>query len=152
MPEWVEEWESISKMVETWDEGGGKLSLSDSTANALIITLRCTANLIEELLFEGYRFVLTAKFQTDPLERRFSRYRQMNGGRFLVGLREVTTTEKIIKITQILKAEMNSWELKPSNEKETEINAFKSELETIKEEIMNCELQKDVCLSVCLSV
>ena len=39
-----------------------------------------------------------------------------------------------------LKAEMNSWELKPSNEKETEINAFKSELETIKEEIINCEL------------
>ena len=33
--------------------------------------------------------------------------------------------------------------MKPSNEKETEINAFKSELETIKEEIMNCELQKD---------
>ena len=100
MPKWVEEWESISKMVETLDEGGGKLSLSDSTANALIITLRCTANQIEELLSEGYRFVLTAKFQTDPLERRFSRYRQMNGGRFLVGLREVTTTEKIIKITQ----------------------------------------------------
>ena len=126
MPEMVEEWESISKMVETWDEGGGKLSLSDSTANALIITLRCTANLIEELLLEGYRSVLTANFQTDPLESRFSRYRQMNGGRFLVGLREVTTTEKIIKITQILKAEMNFWELKPSNEKETEINAFKS--------------------------
>ena len=46
MPEMVEEWESISKMVETWDEGGGKLSLSDSTADALIITFRCTANRI----------------------------------------------------------------------------------------------------------
>ena len=54
MPELVEEWESISKMVETWDEGGGKLSLSDSTAYAIIITLRCTANLIEELLLEAY--------------------------------------------------------------------------------------------------
>ena len=69
MPELVEEWESISKMVETWDEGGSKLSLSDTTANALIITLRCTAYLIEELLSEGYRFVLAAKFQTYPLER-----------------------------------------------------------------------------------
>ncbi|XP_065671816.1 uncharacterized protein LOC136089688 [Hydra vulgaris] len=33
--------------------------------------------------------------QTDPLELRFSNYRQMNGGRFFIGLRELETFELI---------------------------------------------------------
>ena len=50
--------------------------------------------LIEDLLSEGYEYVLTSRFQSDPLERRFSQYHQMSGGRFLVGLREVNSSEK----------------------------------------------------------
>ena len=45
--------------------------------------------LIDELLEEDYDFVLVGRMQTDPLERRFSQYRQMSGGRFLVGFGEV---------------------------------------------------------------
>ena len=59
------------------------------TSHALITTLRYTASLIEDLLREGYSYVLTARFQTDLLKRRFLRYRQMSGGRFLIGLREL---------------------------------------------------------------
>ena len=113
-------------MVETWVGGcDKKFSLSDSRAHALIVTLRCTANLIEELLADGFRYVLTARFQTDPLERRFSRYRQMSGGRFLVGLREVETTEKIIKITQLLKEDLNFWELEKCEESNEETGVQK---------------------------
>ena len=51
--------------------------------------------LIHDLLTEGYEYVMTAKFQSDLLEHRFSQFRQMSGGRFLVSLREVLNFERI---------------------------------------------------------
>ena len=41
---------------------------------------------------------MTSRFQSDPLERRFGQYRLMIGGRFLVVLREATSSEKVIKL------------------------------------------------------
>ena len=35
--------------------------------------------LIDELLNDGYDFILTARLQSDPIERRFSQCRQMSG-------------------------------------------------------------------------
>ena len=52
------------------------MRLSKQTSSALITTLRATANLIQDLLNENYFYVLTARFQSDPLERHFSKYRQ----------------------------------------------------------------------------
>ena len=46
---------------------------------ALIQTAKCQAALIEDLLSEGYSYVLTASLQSDPLERRYGQYRQMSG-------------------------------------------------------------------------
>ena len=39
------------------------------------------------------------------MERRFGLYRQMSGGRFLVRLREATSSEKIIKLKALLKGD-----------------------------------------------
>ena len=64
----------------------------------MIQTLRCQAALIQDLLTEGYKFVLTARFQSDPLERRYGQYRQMSGGRFLVSAKDVNRSENILKI------------------------------------------------------
>ena len=64
--------------------------------------------LIEELLDEGYRYILTSRFQSDPLERRFGQYRQMGGGRFLVGLRDVTHSEKVIELKSLPKGDINA--------------------------------------------
>ena len=80
-----------------------RYTLTAQTSHALVTTLRCTASLIEDLLNEGYEYVLTARFQTDPLESNVSRYRQMSGGRFLVSLREVNTSEEIAAIASLLK-------------------------------------------------
>ena len=44
-----------------------------------------------------------------PIERRFSQYRQMSGGRFLVSLREVTNSERIIRCRSLVKADINFW-------------------------------------------
>ena len=64
--------------------------------------------LIEELLNQGYRYILTSRFQSDPLERRFGQYRQMSGGRFLVGLKDVTHFEKNMKLKSLLKGDINA--------------------------------------------
>ena len=63
-----------------------RFTLSKQTATGLVVTLNATPSLIEDHLSGGYKYVLTTRFQSDPLERRFSKYRQMSGGRFLVAL------------------------------------------------------------------
>ena len=47
----------------------------------------------DELLNDANDSVLTARLQSDPIQRRFSQYCQMSSGRFLVSLREVLNTE-----------------------------------------------------------
>ena len=69
--------------------------------------LRSFAALIEELLDERYRYILTSRFQSDSAERRFGQYRQMSGGRILVGLRDVTHSEKNMKLKSLLKGNIN---------------------------------------------
>ena len=75
-----------------------KLGLSKQTFNALICTNQAIADLSTDLLNEGYDHVLTGRLQSDPLERRFSQYRQMLGGRFLVSLKEIYRSESIVKL------------------------------------------------------
>ena len=65
-------------------------------------TLKYHASLIEDLLAKGYDFIMASRFQSDSLERRFGQYRQMIGGRFLLGITEATS-EKIIKHKTLLK-------------------------------------------------
>ena len=64
-----------------WSESPA-FSLSKQTSDALIRTLRAQAALIDELLGEGYSYVIPLQFQSDPIEKRFSQYRQMSGGGF----------------------------------------------------------------------
>ena len=71
---WLTEWQS-SKLPNC-----EKFQLSAQTNEALVRTLKCHASLIEDLLQDGnYQYVLTARFQSDPLERRYGQYRQMSG-------------------------------------------------------------------------
>ena len=48
-------------------------------ASAFTRTLLWHASLIEDLLEEGYEFVLTSRFQSDPKEQRFAQYQQISG-------------------------------------------------------------------------
>ena len=67
--------------------------LNSLYSDALIRTLYAQVLLVEELLNSGYEYVILRKLQSDPLEKPFSQYRQMSGGRFLVSLREVLNSE-----------------------------------------------------------
>ena len=54
--------------------------------------------------------MITARLQSDPVERRFSQYRQMSGSRFLDNLREVLNSERILRCRSIIKEYINFWE------------------------------------------
>ena len=56
---------------------------------------------------ERYEYVITAKLQSDPLERRFGHYRQMSEGRFFVNLKDINCSEAIATIRSILKEDIN---------------------------------------------
>ena len=97
MANWIEQWEK--EKISSCE----KFGISAQTNGALKRTLRCHTALIEYLLIGGYKFVLTSRFQSDPLERRYGQYQQMSGGRFVVSLKEVLCSENIIKIKSLVK-------------------------------------------------
>ena len=135
--DWVEKWQKLESAK------SNPFSLTPQTSHALITTLRCTASLIEDLLREGYAYVLTARFQTDPLERRFSRYRQMSGGRFLIGLRELQCSVKII--SSLIKEGIDFWKekVRPSNDQTESISWLNAELDKITDDIDCCMLDPE---------
>jgi len=97
----------LANWIQLWDDmklpSAETFTLSAQTSAALKRTLRCHADLIEDLLCEGYDFVLTSRFQSDPIERRFGQYRQMSGGRFLISLKDVMCSENIVKLRSLVK-------------------------------------------------
>ena len=122
-----------------------KFTLSKQTTSALETTLRCTATLIEDLLQEGYAYVLTARFQTNPLERQFSKYRQMSGERFLVGLREATNNERILVLKSLLKEPISFWQenIRPDSSKDLAPLHFNQNLKNISSEFESCCLDQN---------
>ena len=109
MGDWIQNWQ------ENKIPNCEKFTQTSQTASEFVRTLKCHASLIEDLLAEGYDFIMTSRFQSDPLERRFSQYRQMRDGRFLVVLREATSPEKIIKLKTLLKDDIDISNIMDSN-------------------------------------
>jgi len=74
--------------------------------------------LIEDLLFSGHEFVLTARLQSDPIERRFGQYRQTSGGRFLISdsEKDFNSSEKILKNKALIKKGVEIYSTALSNE------------------------------------
>jgi hypothetical protein len=52
---------------------------------------------------KGFRYVLLGQLQSDPLERRFGRYRQMSGANFFVSFKQICESEKRLKVASSLK-------------------------------------------------
>ena len=80
----------------------------------MVISLRCIASLTDDLLNDGYQYVLTGRMQTDEAERHIGKLRMMFG-RFLVGLVDVIRSESILLIQSLLKESVDIWDesLKP---------------------------------------
>ena len=111
-----------------------------------IKSFEAQAMLIGELLNEDYDYVLTRRLQSDPIENRFSKYRSMSGGRFLVSLREVKSSEKILIRRFLLKSGIDFWKCdlgKPDEDEKRKFEELISELESKEIEIMECSLSED---------
>ena len=79
---------AVADWVELWSTSPS-FTLSKQTSKAIITSLKAQSTLIQDLLNEGYQYILSSRFQSDPLERHFGIYRQMNRRNFLVSLRQV---------------------------------------------------------------
>ena len=135
----TEFYRALADWIDKWCECP-YFTLTRQTGNALSFTLRSQAMLIDELLSEDYEFVLTSRLQSDPLERRFSRYRQMSGGRFLVSLREVMNSERILSCRSLIKEDINFWKEDISAKKHVDTKVIDEKLENRRNEIVDCNL------------
>ena len=125
--------QTFAEWLENWlKNGNASFRFSKQTMQSLIWTLRSQADLLDKLLMNDHKYILTAHLQSDPIERRFSQYRQLNGGHFLVSLREVETSEKILLCQTLLKENINFWEEEPAVTNATqEIEKFKEALDSV---------------------
>ena len=55
--------------------------LTCQTKSAVVTTLQAQADLTDELIADGYEFIRTTRFQSDPTERQVSQYQQMSSRR-----------------------------------------------------------------------
>ena len=114
----------INNWLSTW-KLSKNLGLTQQTFEALMNTNAAIADLSCDLIRDGFHCVLNGRLPTDPLERRFSQYRQMSGGRFLVSLTEILRSEKIITYQILLKRDIDFSELTVSST--DEINKLTSD-------------------------
>ena len=135
----------ITNWIEIWSTCEC-FTLTKQTSHALITTLCATASLIDDLLEESCTFVLTSRLQTDPLELRFSKYRQMSGGRFLVSLLEVCNSEKILAVRSLLKEDIIFWDENIYQTFDIEYSTLENIMQDIallSSEILECQLSED---------
>ena len=123
---------------------GNALKMNDSRCDLLrMISLwleKWRDNKTLGLSRQTFDALIKGRFQTDPLERRFSQYRQMSGGRFLVSLNEVLRSESIIKIKSMLERdfELSALEDLSHDYVEGPVDAFIDEIKT--EDLSNLTL------------
>ncbi|CAN7938448.1 unnamed protein product [Ixodes hexagonus] len=78
--------------------------LTQDTHTALRLTSHSLVELTRHCLGElGFKYVLLGKFQTDRLEERFGRYRQLSGSQYHVSITQVFESEKKIRLQDPLR-------------------------------------------------
>lgn len=92
--DWLDEWESFP----------GKAGLSRET----FLAIRQTEVALRELALylldaKGLSFVLLGKINSDVIERRFGRYRQLAGANYFLSVRQFLKAEKKIRIKCLVK-------------------------------------------------
>jgi len=95
---WLTKWDSLQS-----EHKGRFGKLSKETAFALRHTTSALIKLANYLLEHcNFSYVLLGKFQTDPLESRFGRYRQMSGSNYNVSVDQVLEREKKLKVLNLI--------------------------------------------------
>ena len=123
---WINNWKS-----------SGKPGLSDETFKTFKQTSSTIPLLAEYLILEvALEYVLTGKLQSDFLERRFGRYRQLSGANYFATERQFLEAEKSIRIKSLIKSSGYSINDVQSIMK-TDKNACESDVNTHADAIMD---------------
>ena len=97
---WLKRWNDI--VIMDAPKNCGKLS--KETFSALLHTTETLLQLCMYLLNDlKLHYVLLGAFQTDDLEQRFGKYRQMSGSNYNVSVQQIIESERKLKVTNILK-------------------------------------------------
>lgn len=96
----------LRKMIhwlDTWKSGDFPCKLSAQTHTALSHTIHGMLEITQYCFQElKMNYVLLGKFQTDPLEQRFGKYRQSSGGQYHISIRQLYESEKRLRIQSLL--------------------------------------------------
>ena len=65
------------------------MGVTTDTSSALHITLNGICNVVQTLLREGLKYVLTDHLQSDRIEAEFGIYRQQSGGNYNISVQQV---------------------------------------------------------------
>ena len=99
---WLDQWKLLNLPIH---QG----VLTRETMSALSHTLKTLIAMCEHFLEQkNYQFVLLGKFQTDPLEHRFSRYRSLSGSNYHISVQEILNSEKKLKAISCMKMLSNN--------------------------------------------
>ena len=139
---------ALADWIEQWYQSPA-FTLSRQTASTLTTILCVHAMLIDDLLNGAY--LITARLQSDPVDRHFSQYRRMSGGRLFVNLREVLISERILWCCSLIKENINFWEVDLTSENQDCVTVIKDIFGNRSQEIMesvldeNCKNENWVC-------
>lgn len=90
---WLDNWKSLNFVTGT---------LTRETHSALRHTTYAVLELLSYCVNElGFSYILTGKIQTDALEQRFGKFRQLAGSQYLVSLRQVFEIESKLRLQNI---------------------------------------------------
>ncbi len=82
---------------------GKKTGLTKETFMATKQTTTGLTAVAKYLLEEkNYNFVLLGHLQSDPIEKRFSWYRQLSGGNYYISVRQILEAEKSIRLKSLV--------------------------------------------------
>ena len=85
-----------------------KFCFSRETTECAKITSASLATLAEHLLHEkGFKIFLTGKCQSDKIEGKFGKYRQMHGGNLYASVRQFLEAERTIRIKNLAKLNLD---------------------------------------------
>ena len=98
---------------------------------------------------DGFKFVLTACFQSDSIERRFGQYCHISGGRFLVGLKDVIWSKRILKIKSLVAESIDIKDIKVTeNEDAIQQELFDNIMEIGFENVMLSDETREVAAHI----
>ena len=89
--------------LDNWKLENFSKKLTRQTHTALCHTIYGMVEVIKYCFEElNLNYLLLGKLQTDPLENRFGKYRQLAGGHYHISIRQLYESEKRLRIQSIL--------------------------------------------------